>query len=150
MPDKLTNIGSTISVSASLPATEDVAGYAALTFTQVKGVGSIPEFGAMYASVTFSEVESGIVQKAHGEVDYGGGSIAYRVLESDAGQGILKTAMSGQNTVSVKIVRASGLIEYFQAIVMSNRTSEASSGNVYTRSADLQATSVIIEDAAGV
>lgn len=150
MPDKLTNIGTTLAVSASLPATEDVAGYGALTYTLVNGVGSIPEFGPEYEVLTFTEVADGINRKAHGAVDFGGGSIAYRVIEADAGQGILKTAMDAQNTISVKITRASGLIEYFQGIVTSNRTSEASSGNVYTRSTAIQASTVIVQDATGV
>ena len=150
MPDKLTNIGTTLSVSASLPATEDVAGYGALTFTEVTGVATVPEFGPEYEVVNHVDVKDGVTRKAHGGVDYGGGTVAYRVVEADSGQGILKTAIDGQDTISVKIERSSGLIEYFQGIVTSNRTSEASSGNTYTRSSAIQSTSAIVEDSSGV
>lgn len=150
MPDKLTNIGTILSVSASLPATEDVAGYGALSFTEVAGVASVPEFGAEYEVLTHVDVKDGVTRKAHGAVDFGGGTVMYRVVEADAGQGILTTAMDGQDTVSVKIERASGLIEYFQGIVTANRTSEASSGNTYTRSSAIQSTSTIVTDNSGV
>lgn len=150
MADKLTNIGAKLYVSASLPATEDVAGYGALTYTQVKGVASIPEFGAEHEELTFVEVEDGVTRKAHGGVNYGGGMVPFRVIEADAGQGILKAARANQSTISVKVERATGLLEYFLVIVLSNRNSEASAANTYTRSANLSLTSEIVEDTSGL
>ena len=150
MPDKLTNIGTILSVSASLPATEDVAGYGALTFTEVTGVATVPELGAEYEVVRHVDVKDGITRKGHGAVDYGGGTVVYRVVESDAGQGILETAMDGKDTISFQVERPSGLLEYFQGIVTRNRTSEASSGNTYTVSSALDVTSLIVKDSSGV
>ena len=123
MTDKLTNIGTELHVSAALPATDNVAGYEALTFTEVLGVATVPEFGPVYEMVTANDVKDGVTQKAHGGVDYGGGSVSYRIIEADAGQGIFKSAMAAQDYVSIKIVRATGLIEYFKGLVLSNRTS---------------------------
>lgn len=150
MPDKLTNIGTTIAVSTTLPATENVAGYGALTFTEVVGVGSIPEFGGESEVLTYVDVKDGVTQKAHGGRDFGGGTLSYRILEADAGQGILEDADDNQTTLAFKLTRSSGLIEYFQGIVTSSRTSEASSGNTYTRNSAIQASTAIIKDATGV
>ena len=140
-----TNIGTTISVSASQPATENSTGYAALTYTEVTGVASIPEIGPASSIVSQADLKDGIVRKAHGEIDNGGGTLQMREVASDAGQGMLKTAQSGQTTISCKVARAGGTIEYFQAIVASYRKSEAGTGNFAGISVDLQITSPIIE-----
>ena len=140
-----TNIGTTISVSAAQPATQDSAGYAALTYTEVTGVASIPEIGPASAIVSQADLKDGIVRKAHGEIDNGGGTLQMREVAADTGQGLLKTAQSGQTTISCKVTRANGKIEYFQAIVASYRKSEAGTGNFAGISVDLQITSPIIE-----
>ena len=140
-----TNIGTTINVVAALPATEDSAGYSALTYTEVTGVASIPETGPASAIVSQADLKDGTVRKAHGEVDFGGGTLQMREVAGDAGQGILKTAQSSQSTISCKIARANGKVEYFQAIVASYRKSEAGTGNFAGISVDLQITSKIVE-----
>lgn len=143
-----TNIGTTIEVSAAAPATFDQAGFVALTYTKVNGVASVPELGPSASMVSQADLEDGIVRKAHGEVDFGGGTVQMREVAGDAGQGLLKTARANQSEVSVKITRASGLVEYFIGIVMSYRKSEATTGNFFGIAADLQVTSEIIEVAA--
>lgn len=140
-----TNIGTIISVSTALPATEDSAGYAALTYTEVKGVASIPEIGPAASIVSQADLKDGIVRKAHGEIDNGGGTLQMREVSADTGQGMLKTAQSGQATISCKITRANAKVEYFQAIVASYRKSEAGTGNFAGISVDLQITSPIVE-----
>lgn len=150
MPDKYTNIGTKISLSEDLPTTEDAAGYGALTFTQVKGVATVPEIGPSSSVVSQADLEDGVVLKGHGEVDYGGGSVAYRVINGDAGQDMVKAAFDGQSVISAKITRSTGLIEYCKVIFMGYRTAESSTGNFYSVSSDMQVTSKIIEDATGV
>lgn len=150
MPDKYTNIGSKIYFSASLPATEDVAGYAALTWTEVKGVASIPEIGGSASVVSQADLADGVVRKAHGEVDFGGGTVQYRLINADAGQGVLAAAYGSKNIISGKVLRSTGRIEYFQCIIMSNRTAEATTGNFYGVSSDMQVVSTVVYDDAGV
>lgn len=148
MTDTLTNIGTVVSVSAATPATFDQAGYELLTFTEVSGVASIGEVGPTYETLSHVDLKDGITQKAHGALNYGDPAIQYRVIEDDAGQGIINTALSSRSTISIKIERASGLVQYAQAIVTSAPTSESTSGAVYMRSSNLALTSSIVEVAA--
>lgn len=150
MPEKYTNIGTVIAVSTGVPATFDVAGYGALTYTEVTGVATVPEIGPSAAVVSQADLKDGVVLKGHGEIDFGGGTIQMRDLPDDTGQGMLNTAQSTQAIISVKVVRSTGLIEYFRAIVMSYRRSEASTGNFPGVAADLQIISAIVPDASGV
>ena len=150
MPEKYTNIGTTISVSTGVPATANIAGYAALTYTEVLGVATIPEIGPSAAVVSQADLKDGVVLKGHGEIDFGGGTVQMRDLPTDTGQGMLKTAQSTQGILSVKVTRSTGLIEYFRAIVMSYRRSEAGTGNFPGIAADLQIISAIVPDTTSV
>lgn len=148
MTDTLTNIGTVVSVSAAAPATFDKAGYEALSFSEVTGVASIGEFGPSYEILNHVDLKDGITQKAHGALNYGDPALQYRVIEADAGQGIIETALTTRATISVKIERASGVVEYVQALVTSAPTSEASSSAIYMKSSNLALKSSIIEVAA--
>jgi hypothetical protein len=53
------SVGTCVSVSASLPATFDAAGYGALTFTQVGELEAIGEINVLHASVTFQNMCTG-------------------------------------------------------------------------------------------
>lgn len=51
--------GSTVSVSAALPATFDVVGYAALTWTDAAGFDNLGQLGDMYEVGTFDDIVDG-------------------------------------------------------------------------------------------
>ena len=53
-----TTAGATIGISATLPATNDAAGYAALTFSLIGEVTDLGEFGREYATVTHNPIAS--------------------------------------------------------------------------------------------
>lgn len=65
-----TSAGTKYAISAGLPATDDAAGYAALTYTTVKGVESIPAFGPQVAVNSFQPLD-GPQEKHKGPVNYG-------------------------------------------------------------------------------
>jgi len=148
MTDTLTNIGTVVSVSAAAPATFDQAGYEALSFSEVTGVASIGEFGPSYEILNHVDLKDGITQKAHGALNYGDPALQYRIVEADTGQGILDTALSARTTISLKVERASGLVQYVQTLVTSAPTSEGTSGAIYMKSSNLALKSAIVEVAA--
>lgn len=102
----------TLSVSATLPATNDQAGYEALTFTRVGGITEIPEIG--------ESNEEGSVDTMDGRVKYisilDGKSIETSMLEplgsTDPGQAIINDAApagsSAGRTVAARIQSADG------------------------------------------
>lgn len=147
MPN-ITNIGTVVSVSAGIPATFDQAGYEALTFSEVTGVSSLGEFGPAYEILNHTDVNNGITKKAHGALNYGDPALQYRIVDADAGQGIITTALNTRATISVKIERPSGLAQYVQAIVSSAPDSEANAAATRLRSSNINITSSIVEVAA--
>ncbi len=144
----ITNIGTVVSVSAAAPATLDQAGYEALTFSEVEGVSSLGEFGPSYEVLNHTDTKDGITQKAHGALSYGDPALQYRIIDDDAGQIIINAALANRATMSVKITRPSGLVQYVQAIVSSAPDSEANAAATRLRSSNINITSGIVEVAA--
>jgi len=132
-------VGGFLSASAAAPNTFDATGYAALTWTDVEKAGEIPEFGPEHSSVTFTPLKTGIVDKFHGELNYGSVSIPMAYDPNDAGQTILKDAVTSKDEISFRETRSDGTIRYISGKVMSYRTG-ASVGSVLTASANIEFT----------
>jgi hypothetical protein len=113
-----TSAGTKIAVSISAPATEDAAGYAALTYTVIKGVESIPAFGATVAVNSFQPLD-GPEEKHKGPVNYGSLDLPIASDEADAGQTILRTLGDPTNNSygSFLVTYPSGAKRYFQGRV---------------------------------
>jgi hypothetical protein len=123
--DAHTAAGTKLYVSASLPATYDAAGYAALSWTEVQEVTAIGDFGAAFGLVTHTPLNSRVVHKFKGSVNYGQLSIAAARDVGDTGQGILETAAGDDDDISFKIehndsLGSSNTIEYTTGKVMSS------------------------------
>jgi hypothetical protein len=86
-----TAAGSALAISAGNPATNDAAGYAALTYTEVGQIDKIGAIGAVFAKVEFQPLK-GAKQKHKGSRDNGSLSPTLAHDESDAGQALLRTA----------------------------------------------------------
>ena len=54
-----TGAGSSLAISVVAPATQDAAGFAALTFTEIGGVEKLGAFGASFAKVEFQPLKGG-------------------------------------------------------------------------------------------
>jgi len=115
----LSSAGTTVHVSASLPATYDAAGYNALSWTQVTDVSDIPEFGPSTSVNTFNPIDSRVTQKSTGSIDYGSVALGFAHVVGDAGQGILSTALGNNTGISVKVTRPDTKKDYFTGIVSS-------------------------------
>jgi hypothetical protein len=126
MSDVISSVGTLLSVSASSPATYDIAGFEALTFSLVAEASEIPELGGVAALATHTPLATGIVAKRRGSINYGSITVPMALSAADTGQGILRTAGdtdAGEDAqVSCKVERPNGNIEYFTAQVMSFTT----------------------------
>lgn len=125
-------IGTKLYVSNALPATENQAGYEALTWTAVGEVTELPEHGPSHEVVTHVPLATGITQKFHGVKNNGSMAVPYAVDRDDAGQVIVNTILTTRNRASFKIEwpdnpGGTGTADYFQGKVMS-ATRGASSG----------------------
>jgi len=115
---KQTNIGLTVSIVEGLPATQDQAGFEALTFVKVGQVTNVGPSGATAAEVPSKPLETGITEYFIGFIDFGNMTIDMDFDEDDAGQLLIRDAMDINDTsfgkeFSVKLKYLSGTTRYF-------------------------------------
>lgn len=135
----LTAAGTTLAISAGIPATQDAAGFAALTYTTIGGIDKLGPLGPTFDKVDFQPL-NGPKQKHKGAVDYGSLSPSMAHDDADAGQNLLRTA--GDNQIALYALKETypdGAVRYFQgrvfgytetvdsasSIIMGNTTIEA-------------------------
>ena len=102
-------IGSTLYASAGTPATNDAAGFEALTWTKVNKNTTLPTFGFTHSLITADPLESGITEKVKGMGVGQASDVACELVDADAGQAILRTsARDNEGNMSLKIGFGSG------------------------------------------
>lgn len=123
-------IGSTLSVSAATPATEDQTGYEALTFTEVGKVVSIGEIGDEAEDIAFNLLKPGRTTHVNGVKDVGDVPVTIEYDVADAGQVILTAGNNTNTTHSFKIVDTDGEDWYVQGLI-ANKKMMARESNQY-------------------
>ena len=116
MTGSITAAGTSLSISAGAPATEDAAGYAALTYTEIGQIEKLGALGASYSKIEFKPLK-GPTQKHKGGIDYGSLQPSLAHDDSDAGQTLLRTASDSNNLYAFKVVYPDGAIRYFRGRV---------------------------------
>lgn len=139
-----TTAGTTFAVSASLPATYDSTGFAALTYTACGEITDIGEFGKEYQLVTHTPLATRKTEKFKGS--YNNGSLALQMASdtNDAGQGLLVTALGSDNSYSVKITHQNGDIDYFTGKVMSYRVAVGGADSIKAATVAIEIDSNIV------
>lgn len=110
--------GTKIGISAVLPATYNVAGYGALTFTNIGNIEDGGEHGREYAEVTFNPIDTRSTRKFKGSFNEGNKTLSIGYNSDDAGMVILKTALNSDNNYAFEVKYPDGDIDYFVAKVM--------------------------------
>jgi protein-disulfide isomerase len=114
--------GQTNGVSITLPATDDQAGYEALTFTNIAGITDPGNIGGTAPIATANPLDTDAVVKGVGQFDYGSPTMMMLLLPGDAGQDLLKELYDGANkraAAAFERVYADGSKRYFKARVAS-------------------------------
>ena len=140
-----TSAGTTIGISAGLPATDDAAGYGALTFTPIGEVTDLGEYGKVFNLVTHNPIATRRTEKFKGSFNEGSISMGIGEDTSDAGQILLDTAVESDANFAFEITAQDGDIDYFQAKVMSKTVSVGSVDSIRTSTVQLEITSAIID-----
>lgn len=110
--------GTTVGISAVLPSTYNVAGYGALTFTNIGNIEDGGEHGREYAEVTFNPIDTRGTQKFKGSFNEGNKTLSIGYNSDDAGMILLKTALNSDNDYAFEVQYPDGDIDYFIAKVM--------------------------------
>lgn len=119
-----TSIGTTLHVSTAAPATEDEAGYAALTWVEIGGIQSIGEKGDDAEDVTFTGLKTGRTEHSIGAIDGGVLAVSCKNILADAGQVIVKSGDNNDVDHSFKMTDPDGTLFNFQGKLASGKYSE--------------------------
>ena len=109
--------GTKIGISAVLPATYNVAGFGALTFTKIGNIEDGGEHGREYAEVTFNPIDTRSIRKFKGSFNEGDKTLSIGYNSDDAGMILLKAALNSDNNYAFEVRYPDGDIDYFVAKV---------------------------------
>lgn len=114
----MTAAGSKIGITAVAPATQNLAGYAALTYTTIGGVEQLGAFGATTEVVNFQPLD-GPLQKYKGPSNSGAIQPQLAHDDDDAGQTLLRTAADDKTSklYAFQVIFPNGAKRYFGARV---------------------------------
>lgn len=110
-------IGSTVSVAASVSASEDPSDYALVSVTEIGKIISVGELGDNAEDITFDLLKTGRRSRVTGVKDLGAVPIAIEYDRDDAGLTILEAGNNGNTTHTFKIVDTDGDTYYFQGLI---------------------------------
>lgn len=123
-------VGAAIGVSATLPATHDSTGFAALTFTKVGRINGYPDLDGTYDIATFDDLETGEEIKFVDVLRAGSGSFNVGLDPDDAGQVIVQAAFDNGTKMALEFTLKSGAKYYRTAAVTSFRPTNIGTGNI--------------------
>ena len=141
MPDSVqTLVETTISVSASLPATFDDTGYAALTFSAIGQVTDWTAGGQVYNVVTSNPIAQRGTDKYKGTFNNGADTITVNRDDNDAGQVIIQAALTSDADQSFEVTYQDGTIDYFTGKVVSFDTVAGGADSIVQKTIQLERT----------
>ena len=143
-----TSTGIVISISASKPATEDKAGYDALTFTAIGEVVSIGEYSATQEEVNHTPLSTGIVEKYKGATNNGSSTLEFGYDPSDVGQAVLDAGSNGANKFDVhsfKVTFSSGRVDYFSGLIFGYTKNPGAINNIVSGTSTVGINTAIVD-----
>lgn len=135
-----TSAGSTLKLSAGVPATFDGTGYAALTYTTLGEITDLGEFGRKYNIVKNNPLATRGTVKKKGSFDEGTLALKLNLDNDDAGQILAKTALNSDANYAFVVTEQNGDKYYFQGLVSSFVIGIGSVDNTTSASIDVELT----------
>ena len=105
------HIGKTIYIADALPATNNAAGFEALTWVKVSGVQTLPQLGVSHADIPVPDLQTGFTAGIKGAGTGNDSTMTFRMVASDAGQTDIRDLANAGGTggnCAIKIVKGSG------------------------------------------
>lgn len=143
----ITAAGTTFGVTASLPANESSAAYAALSYTNVAEVTDIGSVGKEYSLVTHNPIGNRATFKVKGSYNNGSITLKFAKAITDAGQALLLAAQDSDNDYTFHITTPDQRDIYFRGKVMSFVTSIGSVNNIVGGECKIEVSGDIFETA---
>jgi len=133
MTDVSINTGTTIGMSATLPATFDSVGYAAVgSITNIGEVIDSGEAAKAYNTIAHQAVGRAYPQKLKDTYDVANITLTLGRYDADTGQALLQTALAAAASYTFKILLPSGGITWFTGKVIKAGLGGVATGKVGT------------------
>lgn len=118
-----TSAGTVIAISASLPASNNAAGYQAIAdFEPIAEVVDLGEYGRVYNLVTHNPLATRGTVKRKGSYNDGAVNMQLGRDIQDDGQAVAQEALDSDDDYSFRITLQDGTNQYFRGQVMSYTT----------------------------
>ena len=135
-----TSATTTFKISAGVPATFDVAGYAALSYTTVGEVTNLGEFNREFQLTTHNPIDTRGTQKFKGSFNEGTMALQLGLDTDNAGQILMKAAALSDSLYAFKITTANGDVYYFQGLTMSFKVGINDVNSITSASSNIEIT----------
>ena len=143
MINPFVNNGTLFYISATLPATYDSAGYAAVTWTAIRGVRSIGDMGVVWETFDSNAIGGIRHNKRTGKA---ANTVPLEMIKiDDAGQTLLKVASASLNSYSFKCLAADGTLYYFTAGCSARANNAGTSASIADIKITLELDSELLE-----
>lgn len=114
------DIGTSVAIATGAPATNDKAGYEALTWVVVNGIIEAPTFATNHADIEVPDLATGFTTALKGAESGVDSSIVWRTIASDNGQAAVIAAAATRGTYSIRTIEPGGTVyKYAHGIVKS-------------------------------
>ncbi len=145
-----TAAGTSLAISATGPATNDAAGFAALTFVDIGQVEKLGTFGASFAKSEFQPLK-GAKQKYKGSADNGAIQPSIAIDTADAGQTLLQTAAEdeSQKLYSFCVTFPDGAKRYFRGRVFGSPETADGADSMLMATPTIEISTKVVKLAAG-
>lgn len=117
--EAFTSAGTTLAISAALPASVTTTAYAALTYTDIGEITDAGSIGRAYNMVDHLPLSKRGKVKLKGSYDDGTMTVQAAYAPGNAGQALVETALDDDDFYSFKLTLQDGTIKFFQAQVTS-------------------------------
>ena len=111
-----------LSISTTLPATHDAAGFAALTWIEVGELESIGDLTTSHAAVTFANLKTGKTSTLKGAEEAVTVPVVVGLDRGDAGQIAMSAARKSKTDRAFRVDEEDGTFVYFIGKVMKEGT----------------------------
>jgi hypothetical protein len=132
--------GSTLKISASIPANHTESGFSALTFTNISELTNIGSVGEETELITHSPIASRGVVKVKGQKNLGSIELEMAYIPTDAGQLLLRSAQGSDNDYSFEMTLQDGTKVYFLGKVMSAKINVGGVNDITTMNSMIERT----------
>lgn len=114
------DIGTAVAIATGVPATNDKAGYEAMTWVVVNGIIEAPTFATSHADIEVPDLATGFTTALKGAETGVDSSIVWRTIAADAGQAAVIAAAAARATYSIRTIEPGATVyKYAHGIVKS-------------------------------